>query len=110
MIQAKLIEIALKALLKSDVFKSLVKYKDEPNSADLAVIRLEELAKSASMKHYALIDIVKGYSEQFDKMQESLKFLEKTTKSYEDKIHQLEKINKYFDKMKKLPLLKSIFK
>ncbi len=134
MIQAKLIELALKALFKTDVFKSLIDYKDKPNSADLAVQKVAEELKAQKVKHDALIGMVKGFSGQIDKIENALKPIKSAVGKFEDQIKIIEKIAHppaistkdinelkekanqvtemagWFKKMKKITILKSIFK
>lgn len=134
MIQAKLIELALKALFKTDVFQSLIKYKDEPNGADLAVKKVIEDLNTQKIKHDALIGMVKGFSSQIDKIENALKPIKSTVGKFEDQIKTIEKIahppaistkdinelkekanqvtemSGWFKKMKKITILKSIFK
>ena len=134
MIQAKLIGLVLKALFKSDIFQGLIKYKDEDNELDIKVRDLENNITDIGFKHTAVIDMVKGYSETIDNVEQNVKSIDKVIKKVESKIKQIDKIahppaiplkeineframkdefkgvKKIIDKMKKVSLLKSVFK
>ena len=134
MIQAKLLEMVLRAILKHPKMRELFKYKDEPNECDLAVRDLEQKVTNIGFKVTATVDLIKGYAESIDKVCDKVRDIDKVIDRFEDKLQQigkiahppaipLKEINEFkdsvknvkwmmeiFNKMKKLPLLKSIFK
>ena len=134
MIQAKFIGMVLKALLKSDVMKGLIKYKDEPNELDIKVRDLENKITDVAFKGTASIDMIKSYSETVENMVQDVKGFKKVADKLTDKIKAIDKIahppaiplkeinefrvmkdefkgiKKIMDKMKKISLLKSVFK
>ena len=83
MIQAKLIGLVLKALFKSDIFQGLIKYKDEDNELDIKVRDLEKNITDIGFKHTAVIDMVKGYSETIDNVEQNVKSIDKVIKKVE---------------------------
>tara|TARA_R100000700_G_C3097201_1_gene95877 strand:+ start:321 stop:515 length:195 start_codon:yes stop_codon:yes gene_type:complete len=60
MIQAAVLKQFLKAFIASDVGKSLIKYKDEPNEADKKCQELELKIIELHLKLDALSEIVKN--------------------------------------------------
>ena len=134
MIQAKLIGLVLKALFKSDIFQGLIKYKDEDNELDIKVRDLEKNITDIGFKHTASVDMIKKYTETLDNMEQKIKAIDKVVNKFENKIKEIDKIaqpptisskdiNEFkdsvknvrwmmgiFNNMKKISLLKSIFK
>ena len=134
MIQAKLIEMIFKALFKHPKIRELFKYKDEPNEADIKCLELEQKVTDIGFKVTATVDMIKGYAETIDNLADKVKSIDKVIDRFDDKLKQISKIahppaiplkdiNEFkdsvknvkwmmeiFNKMKKLPLLKSIFK
>ena len=134
MIQAKLLEMFLKQVLKHPAIKELFKYKDEPNELDLAVEELQKFRKDDKVKLNAAIDLFKSATESIDKLSGKVKSIDKVIDKFDDKLQQIGKIahppaiplkdinelkesakdTKWmmglFKLMKKNPLLKSMFK
>ena len=134
MIQAKLLEMVLKAILKHPKMRELFKYKDEPNDCDIKVIDLEKKITDVAFKVTASVDMIKRYSETIDNVAEKVKSIESVINKFDDKLQQIGKIahppaiplkdiNELKESakdvkwmmgimkiMKKNPLLKSIFK
>jgi len=133
-IQAKLLEMFLKQVLKHPAIKELFKYKDEPNELDLAVEELQKSRKDDRVKLNAAIDLFKSATESIDKLSGKVKSIDKVIDKFDDKLQQIGKIahppaiplkdinelkesakdTKWmmglFKLMKKNPLLKSMFK
>tara|TARA_Y100000310_G_scaffold135411_1_gene134281 strand:+ start:2673 stop:3077 length:405 start_codon:yes stop_codon:yes gene_type:complete len=134
MIQAKLIEMFFKALFKHPKIKELFKYKDEPNELDIGFRDLEKKVTDDGFRITAAVDMMKGYVETIDKLSENIKSINKVIDRFDDKLQQIGKIahppaipikdiNEFqesaknvkwmmgvFNKMKKIPILNSIFK
>ena len=134
MIQAKLLEMVLKAILKHPKMRELFQYKDEPNELDLAVEKLNKYRKEDKLKLNAALDLFKSSTEQIGNVVDKVKSIDKIIDKFDDKLKQIGKIAhppaiplkdinelKESDKdvkwmmglfkiMKKNPLLKSIFK
>ena len=120
MIQAKIIELVLKAIFKSSVFKDLIKYKDEPNEADLGLIRANEKIEELSLKLKAALDLFKANSQHFDKLEEAFKKIEKLShppaiplkeiNEFRAMKNEFKGVKNIINKLKKVPLLKSVFK
>ena len=120
MIQAKIIELVLKGIFKSDVFKDLIKYKDEPNEADLGLIRANEKIEELSLKLKAALDLFKANSQHFDKLEEAFKKIEKLShppaiplkeiNEFRAMKNEFKGVKNIINKLKKVPLLKSVFK
>ena len=134
MIQAKLLEMVLRAILKHPKMRELFKYKDEPNELDMAVEQLQQFRKDDKVKLNAALDLFKSATEAVDKLSEKLKSVDSVINKFDDKLQQIGKIahppaiplkdinelkesakdTKWmmglFKIMKKNPLLKSIFK
>ena len=134
MIQAKLLEMIFKALFKHPKIRELFKYKDEPNEADLKCLELEQKITDIGFKHTASVDVIKKYTETLDNMEQKIKAIDKVVNKFENKIKEIDKIaqpptisskdiNEFkdsvknvrwmmgiFNNMKKISLLKSIFK
>ena len=134
MIQAKILEMVLKQILKHPSIKALFKYKDEPNELDMAVEQLQQFRKDDKIKLNAALDLFKSSTEMVDKLSEKLKSIDSVIDKFDDKLQQIGKIahppaiplkdinelkesaknTKWmmgiFKIMRKNPLLKSIFK
>ena len=127
MIQAKLAEMFLTAVFKHPEIKALFKYKDEPNECDMAIKKLDRLTldlekkiTDTAFKVTAAVDLIKPALEAIDTFQDKFKEIEKITKGSSIPLKEINEIKqmqdefkgikKYFEKMKKLPLLKSVFK
>ncbi len=134
MIQAKLLSMVLSAILKHPKMKELFKYKDEPNELDISVADLEKKVTDIGFRVTASVDMIKSYAESIDKVAEKVKSIDKVIDKFDEKLVQVSKIahppaiplkeineframkNEFkgikdvFEKMKKLPLLKSVFK
>ena len=134
MIQAKLLEMVLKAILKHPKMRELFKYKDEPNDCDVKVLDLEKKLTDVAFKVTASVDMIKRYSETIDNVADKVKSIDKIIDKFDDKLKQIGKIahppatplkdinelreaakdTKWmmglFKIMKKNPLLKSMFK
>ena len=134
MIQAKILEMVLKQILKHPSIKALFKYKDEPNELDMAVEQLQQFRKDDKIKLNAALDLFKSSTEMVDKLSEKLKSIDSVIDKFDDKLQQISKIAHppaiplkeinelkesaknvkwmmaVFKNMRKLPLLKSIFK
>ena len=134
MIQAKILEMVLKAILKHPKIRELFKYKDEPNDCDIKVMDLEKKVTDVAFKVTASVDMIKKYSETIDNVADKVKSIDKIIDKFDDKLQQIGKIahppaiplkdinelkesakdTKWmmglFKIMKKNPLLKSIFK
>ena len=134
MIQAKLIEIVFKALFKHPKIRELFKYKDEPNEADIKCLELEQKVTDIGFKVTATVDMIKGYAETIDNLVDKVKSIDKVIDKFDDKLQQISKIahppaiplkeiNEFretnknakwmmgiFNKMKKIPIFKSVFK
>ena len=134
MIQAKILEMILKQVLKHPAIKELFKYKDEPNDCDMRVADLEKKVTDVAFKVTASVDMIKRYSEAIDNVTDKVKSIDKIIDKFEKKIKQIDKIAHppaiplkdinelkesakdvkwmmgLFKIMKKNPLLKSVFK
>ena len=134
MIQAKLLGMVLSAILKHPKIMELFKYKDEPNELDVAVKDLEQKITDVGFKLTASVDMIKGYAEAIDIVSDKVKSIDKAINKFDNKLRQIDKIahppamplkeiNEFkdsvknvkwmmsvFNNMKKLPLLKSVFK
>ena len=134
MIQAKLLEMVLKAILKHPKMRELFQYKDEPNELDLAVEKLNKYRKEDKLKLNAALDLFKSSTEMVDKLSGQLKSVNSVIDKFDDKLKQIGKIahppaiplkdinelkesakgTKWmmglFRELKKHPLLKSVFK
>ena len=134
MIQAKLLEMVLKAILKHPKMRELFKYKDEPNDCDVKVLDLEKKLTDVAFKVTASVDMIKRYSETIDNVADKVKSIDKIIDKFDDKLQQIGKIAHppaiplkdinelkesakdvkwmmgLFKIMKKNPLLKSMFK
>ena len=134
MIQAKLLEMVLKAIMKHPKMRELFKYKDEPNDCDVKVLDLEKKLTDVAFKVTASVDMIKRYSETIDNVADKVKSIDKIIDKFDDKLKQIGKIAHppaiplkdinelkesakdvkwmmgLFKIMKKNPLLKGIFK
>ena len=134
MIQAKILELILKQILKHPAIKSLFKYKDEPNELDLAVDQLQKFRNEDKVKLNAALDLFKSSTEMVDKISEKVKSIDSVIDKFDDKLQQIGKIAHppaiplrdinelkesaknvkwmmaIFKNMRKLPLLKTLFK
>ena len=134
MIQAKLLGMVLSAILKHPKMKELFKYKDEPNDCDLKVRDLEQKVTDIGFKVTATVDMIKGYAETIDNIADKVKGIDKVIDKFDGKLKQIDKIahppaiplkeineframkNEFkgikdiINKMKKITLLRSLFK
>ena len=134
MIQAKLLGMVLSAILKHPKMMEVFKYKDEPNDCDIKVMDLEKKVTDVAFKVTATVDMIKKYSETIDNVADKVKSIDKVIDKFDDKLQQIGKIAHppaiplkdinelkesakdvrwmmgIFSSMKKMPLLKSIFK
>ena len=134
MIQAKLLEMVLKAILKHPKMRELFQYKDEPNDCDLKVRDLEQKVTDIGFKVTATVDMIKGYAETIDNIADKVKGIDKVIDKFDGKLKQIDKIahppaiplkeineframkNEFkgikdiINKMKKITLLRSLFK
>ena len=134
MIQAKLLEMVLRAILKHPKMRELFKYKDETNVLDMAVEQLQQFRKEDKVKLNAALDLFKSSTEAVDQLSDNMKSANKELNKIKDTIEKISKIahppaiplkeinelkesakdTKWmmglFKIMKKNPLLKSIFK
>ena len=134
MIQAKIIEMLLKQVLKHPAIKDLFKYKDEPNDCDIKGLDLEKKVTDVAFKVTAAVDMIKRYSEAIDNVADKVKSIDKIINKFDSKLKQIDKIahppaiplkdinelketakdTKWmmgiFKLMKKNPLLKGLFK
>ena len=134
MIQAKLIEMFFKALFKHPKVMELFDYKDKPNVLDMAVEQLQQFRKEDKIKLNAALDLFKSSTEMVDKISEKVKSIDSVIDKFDDKLQQIGKIAHppaiplrdinelkesaknvkwmmaIFKNMRKLPLLKSVFK
>ena len=134
MIQAKILEMILKQILKHPSIKALFKYKDEPNDCDIKVMDLEKKLTDVAFKVTASVDMIKNHVEVIDNVASRVKQIDKVIDKFDDKLKQIDKIAHppaiplkdinelkesakdvkwmmgLFNSMKKMPLLKSIFK
>ena len=92
MIQAKIIEMLLKHVLKHPAIKDLFKYKDEPNECDIKVMDLEKKVTDVAFKVTASVDMIKRYSETIDNVADKVKSIDKIIDKFDDKLKQIGKI------------------
>ena len=114
--------------------RELFQYKDEPNDCDIKVMDLEKKVTDVAFKVTASVDMIKKYAETIDNVADKVKSLDSIISKFDNKLQQIGKIahppaiplkdinelkesakdTKWmmglFKNMKKLPLLKSIFK
>ena len=134
MIQAKILEMVLKSILKHPKVMELFDYKDKPNELDMAVEQLQQFRKDDKIKLNAALDLFKSSTEMVDKISNKVKSIDSIIDKFDDKLQQIGKIahppaiplkdiNELKESakdtkwimgimkiMKKNPLLKSIFK
>ena len=124
----------LKALFMNPKMISLFEYKDKPNELDIAVEELQKFRKDDKVKLNAALDLFKTAIESVDKLSDKVKSIDKVIDKFDDKLQQIGKIThpptiplkeinefretnkdvkwimRVLNKMKKLPLFKSVFK
>ena len=120
MIQAKLLEMVLKAILKHPKMRELFKYKDEPNDCDIKVSDLEKKVTDVGFKVTAAVDMIKKYAETIDNVADKVKSIDKITHPPAIPLKDIDELKEsakdvkwmmgLFKIMKKNPLLKSMFK
>ena len=109
----------------------VTKYVDKPNELDTGFRDLEKKVTDIGFKATATVDMIKGYAETIDNVFERVKQIDKVIDKFDDKLQQIDKIahppaislNEFrensknvkwmmgiFKIMRKLPLLKSVFK
>ena len=112
----------------------VTKYVDKPNELDTGMRDLEKKVTDDGFRITAAIDMMKSYAETIDKVAEKVKSIDKVIDKFDDKLQQISKIahppaiplkeinelkesakdTKWmmgiFKNMRKLPLLKSVFK
>ena len=92
MIQAVLLKAFFKAVFKHPIMLGLIKYKEEPNSADIKGIELEQKVTDIGFRVTASVDLMKQYAETIENTVEKLKSIEKTINTFENKLKQIDKI------------------
>ena len=112
----------------------VTKYVDKPNELDVGYRDLDKKVTDDGFRITAAVDMIKGYTETIDNVFERVKQIDKIIDKFDDKLQQIGKIahppaiplaaineltesakdTKWmmglFNRMKKMPLLKSIFK
>jgi len=112
----------------------VTKYVDKPNELDTGFRDLEKKVTDIGFKATATVDMIKGYAETIDNVFERVKQIDKIIDKFDNKLQQIDKIAHppaiplkdinelkesaknvkwmmaVFNNMRKLPLLKSIFK
>jgi len=112
----------------------VTKYVDKPNELDIEIRDLEKKVTDSAFKITATVDMMKGYAETIDNVFDRVKQIDKIIDRFDDKLQQIGKIAHppaiplkdinelmesakdtrwmmgIFRNMKKLPLLKSLFK
>ena len=112
----------------------VTKYVDKPNELDTGFKDLEKKVTDIGFKTTATVDMIKGYAETIDNVFERVKQIDKVIDRFDDKLQQIDKIAHppviplkdinelkesaknvkwmmaIFNKMRKLPLLKTLFK
>ena len=128
----QVIKILMPILL--EILEPIKKYCFEDNELDVKVKDLEKNITDIGFKHTASIDMIKKYSETIDNIEQKVKSIDKVINKFDEKIKQIDKIahppaiplkdiNEFkdsvkdvrwmmniFNNMKKISLLKSIFK
>ena len=106
-----------KALFKHPKVMELFDYKDKPNELDRAVERIDKTLEDVAIGQEAIKSVFKGFQDQIDlvkKMAHPPKEFTKDIDSIKSQISDIKTkvsgFTAFFNKMKKLPLLKSIFK
>ena len=112
----------------------VTKYVDKPNELDRGFRDLEKKVTNDGFRLTAAVDMMKGYAETIDNVFDRVKQIDKVIDKFDDKLQQIDKlahppaiplkeINEFrdsnknvkwmmgvFNKMKKVPILNSIFK
>ena len=112
----------------------VTKYVDKPNELDTGFRDLEKKVTDIGFKVTATVDMIKGYAETIDSVYDRVKQIDKVIDKFDDKLQQISKIAHppaiplkdinelkesaknvkwmmaIFNNMRKLPLLKSLFK
>ena len=112
----------------------VTKYVDKPNELDTGFRDLEKKVTDGSFKITAAVDMFKGYAETIDNVADKVKQIDKVIDKFDDKLQQISKIAHppaiplkdinelkesaknvkwmmaIFKNMRKLPLLKTLFK
>ena len=112
----------------------VTKYVDKPNELDTGFRDLEKKVTDSAFKITATVDMMKGYAETIDNVFDRVKQIDKVIDKFDNKLQQIDKIahppviplkdinelkesakdTKWmmdvFRNMRKLPLLKSLFK
>ena len=112
----------------------VTKYVDKPNELDTGFRDLEKKVTDIGFKVTATVDMIKGYAETIDNVFDRVKQIDKIIDKFDNKLQQIDKIAHppaiplkdinelkesaknvkwmmaVFNNMRKLPLLKSLFK
>jgi len=112
----------------------VTKYVDKPNELDVSFRDLEKKVTDSAFKITATVDMMKGYAETIDNVFDRVKQIDKIIDKFDNKLQQIDKIAHppaiplkdinelkesaknvkwmmaVFKNMRKLPLLKSLFK
>ena len=112
----------------------VTKYVDKPNELDTGFKDLEKKVTDIGFKVTATVDMIKGYAETIDNVFDRVKQIDKIIDKFDNKLQQIDKIAHppaiplkdinelkesaknvkwmmaIFNNMRKLPLLKSLFK
>ena len=117
MIPAKIIELIFKAFFKHPKIMELFKYKDEPNELDIGFVKIKKDFDSMQFKVNAMRDLFKDIQGQIEAVKNIAHAPKDFTKQIDavktDIINVKSSVKGFsdiFKKMKKLPLLRSIFK
>jgi len=134
MIWAKFIDMVFKVFFKHPKVMELFDYKDKPNELDVGLRDLEKKVTDDGFRITAVVDMIKGYAETIDNVADRVKQINKIIDRFDDKLQQIDKIahppaiplaainelkesakdTKWmmgiFRNMKKISLLKSLFK
>jgi len=112
----------------------VTKYVDKPNELDVGFRDLEKKITDDAFRITAAVDMIKSYAEKIDNVTDKVKQIDKVIDKFDDRLQQIDKIahppaiplaainelkesakdTKWmmgiFRNMRKLPLLKSLFK
>ena len=112
----------------------VTEYVDKPNELDTGFRDLEKKVTDVGFKVTATVDMIKGYAETIDNVADKVRQIDKVIDKFDDKLQQIGKIAHppaiplkdinelkesaknvkwmmaIFNNMRKLPLLKSLFK
>ena len=117
MIQAKLLEMFFKALFKHPKIRGLFRYKDEPNELDIAMVELKKEIESVKFKSNAVRDLFTDIQNQIDDVKKMAHVPKNFTKDIDNIKTEIKAITtsvssftQIINKLKKVSLLKSIFK